>query len=586
MTAIPASIPPPQAVVELINSHCPPSFSVSSVGTSVSLYRGASKTPLAAFSYTGPDSVIGVTVAIWRIALAEKAQPVTNITNVSNSLAAADIEEMKARGDALEILGWPGACDPTAWARSYLNIEQVTLAEARQEAALAAEKLRTSETVRSSVSADLEQIWAAFTVAEGRDEPASASSIAEFILAQEGAKEALKAALAAEDKERARAEKAKSRIRILESEATALRDSEQRAVDASVEARVALKSLGWDEVQHPIQVWARQRADSLAKGLREAREAAEQGTTRIVELSAEVGTVQAQNKALLAGLWKLSYHPDMDLDEWVAARVKQRDQTEGKLEAAHKALMLLGWLPALSIEPILWAESKRAELDGAERELADLQRLLAAAQGGPRVSEEPEDLLTLGPRLRAMGPALRKLRLDHAVPLRHAPRRDQGPLPDPRRQGCPSSRVASLLSSMRSHSGSRLSSIAASIGTLASVARARSVIWVEAPARSEQAKPVGPRWTGITWMSKKGRAKTCRIEGLTIGRSDLALVEAGPVIEIKVPTSPWNLPAKLVCRIHGKKTLSFHVGGGKVITGTVAKVDASAISSMLLYVAT
>jgi hypothetical protein len=243
--AIPASFPAPQAVVEVINSHCPPGFSVASVGASVSLYRGASKSPFAAFSYTGEGSALGIVVAIWRIALAEKAQPVTNITNVSNSLAAADIEEMKARGDALEILGWSATLEPTAWARSYLNIEQVTLAN-----------------------------------------------------------------------ERERAEKAESRIRVLESEATALRDSEQRTAEASFE-----------------------QADAI-------------------------GVAQERIKALLAGLWKLSYHPEMDLDEWIAARVKQRDQTEGKLAAAHKALTILGWLPALSFEPVLWAESKRAEIYG------------------------------------------------------------------------------------------------------------------------------------------------------------------------------------------------------------------------------
>lgn len=281
MSAIPASIPAPQAVVELINSHCPPGFSVSSVGASVSLYRGASKTPLAAFSYTGPDSVINIVVAIWRIALAEKG-PVTNITNVNGAEAASlAVEQSKGYRDALEILGWPGACDPTAWARSYLNIEQVTLAEARQESALAAEKLRTSETVRSSVSADLEQIWAAFTVAEGKDEPASASSIAEFILAQEGAKEALKSALAAEDKERARAEKAESRIRILESEATALRDSEQRAVDASVRqsktSEDALRILGWNGEDHP-EKWAHDKSRAIQDALTEARHQRDRAT--------------------------------------------------------------------------------------------------------------------------------------------------------------------------------------------------------------------------------------------------------------------------------------------------------------------
>lgn len=86
-------------------------------------------------------------------------------------------------------------------------------------------------------------------------------------------------------------------------------------------------------------------------------------------------------------------------------------------------------------------------------------------------------------------------------------------------------------------------------------------------------------------MSSKGRAKTCRIEGITFSVSDLAPAGLAPTV-IKVPTSPWNLPAKLVRRIHAGEKLSFHVGGGKVITGCVAKVDASAISSMLLYVAT
>ena len=93
------------------------------------------------------------------------------------------------------------------------------------------------------------------------------------------------------------------------------------------------------------------------------------------------------------------------------------------------------------------------------------------------------------------------------------------------------------------------------------------------------AEKAGPRWTGITWMSKKGRAKTCRIEGLTFSAGPLTTV-------IKVPTSPYDLPTKLVRHIHGKKTLAFHVGSGKVITGIVDMVDASAISSMLLFVAT
>ena len=51
---------------------------------------------------------------------------------------------------------------------------------------------------------------------------------------------------------------------------------------------------------------------------------------------------QAQNKALLAGLWKLGYHPDMDLDEWADARVKQRDdlEQEAKVLAEVKRMVL------------------------------------------------------------------------------------------------------------------------------------------------------------------------------------------------------------------------------------------------------
>lgn len=137
---IPAAIQAPQAVAETINSFCPPGLSVAPVGTTIALYRGASKTPFVSFAYTGPDSVLGIVVAAWRIALADHGQPVTNITNVS-----PDVEKMKALVDALEILGWSHALEPTAFARSYLVIEQQSLAEAREAAAQAESRVRALE---------------------------------------------------------------------------------------------------------------------------------------------------------------------------------------------------------------------------------------------------------------------------------------------------------------------------------------------------------------------------------------------------------------------------------------------------------
>lgn len=130
-TMAPAAIQVPQVVAETINSFCPPGLSVARMGPNIGLHRGASKTPFASFVYYGPDSVLGIMVAIWRIAFSEKVQPVTNINT------APDDEATKSLSNALEILGWSRALDPTEFARSYLMIEQQTLAEAREAMAQA-----------------------------------------------------------------------------------------------------------------------------------------------------------------------------------------------------------------------------------------------------------------------------------------------------------------------------------------------------------------------------------------------------------------------------------------------------------------
>lgn len=405
---IPAAIQAPQAVAETINSFCPPGLSVAPVGTTITLYRGASKTPFASFAYTGPDSVLGIVVATWRIALADHGQPVTNITNVTTATA----EEMKGLADALDILGWNRACEPTSWVRSYLNIEQIKLSEAR-EATEVAER-RAAQIANDAMPAGYK------LVSYHHVTEAGATTIYHWV--------------------------------------TPTEEGPQSAAPAE-----ALRG-AWEQV---------------ATGDRE------------------------RALGFLDALCVLGYHPDMNLDEWTEARMKQRDgRTVRFVDAADKVVLageVLRYEAKHLGDRLEWEAEVLHEVD-----VPGLMRDMSADAKATRVTDEQRQsaCFIVGDKVLA-----------------------------------------------------------------------------------------GPRWTGITWMSAKGRAKTCRIEGIHVHGRVVAAPDAegkcGPdQMAIKVPTSPWNLPAKLVRRIHGKKTLSFHVGGGKVITGTVAKVDASAISSMLLYVAT
>ena len=568
---IPAAIQAPQAVAETINSFCPPGLSVAPVGTTITLYRGASKTPFASFAYTGPDSVLGIVVATWRIALADHGQPVTNITNVS-----PDVEKMKALVDALEILGWSHALEPTAFARSYLVIEQQTLAEAREAAAQAESRVRALE----SESADRLDALSVL----GYHPDMNLDEWTEARMKQRDATE--------------------SRVRVLESEVAALRDSEQRAVEASVrqsktsedalraaqhesdigvitqayfaagfgpspatpggiasaldKARRrgdALRALGWDGLVDP-ETWARHcptENETLAQirgAILESLGLAKQGTGRpIIELLGEL--VDARDKA--------RHYADrarMNLDDAKKWEVRVLD--------GFRAL-------AFSVDPALsWPHPATLPTSMEIKALCD--RAESARKGCP-ADKAPigKDAYIGEVTARYESPDASPVDKDLGKPATIGVRFTMEP-----GEGVDVARVLSTqIRRVESDGG----------------AKVRYMVhdgkeWVEAPARAEQPKTgataekqAGPRWTGITWMSKKGRAKTCRIEGMTFSAGPLTTV-------IKVPTSPYDLPTKLVRHIHGKKTLAFHVGSGKVITGIVDMVDASAISSMLLFVAT
>lgn len=644
---IPAAIQAPQAVAETINSFCPPGLSVAPVGTTITLYRGASKTPFASFAYTGPDSVLGIVVATWRIALADHGQPVTNITNVS-----PDVEKMKALVDALEILGWSHALEPTAFARSYLVIEQQTLAEAREAAAQAESRVRALE----SESADRLDALSVL----GYHPDMNLDEWTEARMKQRDATE--------------------SRVRVLESEVAALRDSEQRAVEASVrqsktsedalraaqhesdigvitqayfaagfgpspatpggiasaldKARRrgdALRALGWDGLVDP-ETWARHcptENETLAQirgAILESLGLAKQGTGRpIIELLGEL--VDARDKA--------RHYADrarMNLDDAKKWEVRVLD---GFRALAFSVDPALSWphpatLPT-SMEIKALCDRAESARKGCPADKAPIGKdayigEVTARYESPDASPVDKDLgkpATIGVRF-TMEPGegvdvARVLSTQIPTPsaLFAADGDSRFKIADARRwkrgASATQDRVGRVWATRISGSCVGMTGLPFKAGrTVRFVDAADKVVLAGEVLRYEAkhlgdrleweaevlhevlhevnvaghdatagatAEKAGPRWTGITWMSKKGRAKTCRIEGLTFSAGPLTTV-------IKVPTSPYDLPTKLVRHIHGKKTLAFHVGSGKVITGIVDMVDASAISSMLLFVAT
>lgn len=683
---IPAAIQAPQAVAETINSFCPPGLSVAPVGTTITLYRGASKTPFASFAYTGPDSVLGIVVATWRIALADHGQPVTNITNVS-----PDVEKMKALVDALEILGWSHALEPTAFARSYLVIEQQTLAEAREAAAQAESRVRALE----SESADRLDALSVL----GYHPDMNLDEWTEARMKQRDATE--------------------SRVRVLESEVAALRDSEQRAVEASVrqsktsedalraaqhesdigvitqayfaagfgpspatpggiasaldKARRrgdALRALGWDGLVDP-ETWARHcptENETLAQirgAILESLGLAKQGTGRpIIELLGEL--VDARDKArhyadrarmnlddakkwevrVLDGFRALAFSVDPALS-WphpatlptsmeikalcdraesarkgcpadkapigkdayigeVTARYESPDASPVDKEAPREPSLRTRWM---ALRDAAVAVATRLEDGLAGINNLSEQNLGKPATIGVRFTMEPGEGVDVARVLSTQIPtpsALFAADGDSRFKIADARRWKRGASATQDRVGRVwATRISGSCVGMTGlpfkagrtvrfvdaadkvvlagevlryeakHLGDRLEWEAE---VLHEVLHEVNVAGHDATAGAT-AEKAGPRWTGITWMSKKGRAKTCRIEGLTFSAGPLTTV-------IKVPTSPYDLPTKLVRHIHGKKTLAFHVGSGKVITGIVDMVDASAISSMLLFVAT
>ncbi len=532
---IPAAIPAPQAVAETINSHCPPGLSVAPVGTTIALYRGASKTAFASFAYTGPDSVLGIVVATWRIALAEHSQPVTNITNVSNSLAAADIEEMKARSDALQILGWPGGpVEPTSWARSYLNIEAMTLSEAR-EAAEKAEKLQAEASVELARQRDRTRALLDALCKLGYHPDMDLDEWAEARVKQRDATE--------------------SSVRALESEVAAMRAEIDEMLpagshDLDAVRKVLLAAKGFDNSTRSTA----QLAEDVAARLSATGDELERPRDRAAKANADIGVITQ-------GYFAAGFGPSPATPGGIA----------GALDKARRrgdALRTLGWDGI--VDPETWARHCPTESETlAQVRGALLEALGLAKQGtGRPIIELLAELVEARDKARhyaerafpgALGPVAQRL------------------IDNPSMQNIGKTATIGVRIVMDPKDG-------------VDVARALSTPLTATPEKAAgftigSKETVGPRWTGITWMSSKGRAKTCRIEGITFSVSDLAPAGLAPTV-IKVPTSPWNLPAKLVRRIHAGEKLSFHVGGGKVITGCVAKVDASAISSMLLYVAT
>jgi len=328
---IPAAIQAPQAVAETINSFCPPGLSVAPVGTTITLYRGASKTPFASFAYTGPDSVLGIVVATWRIALADHGQPVTNITNVS-----PDVEKMKALVDALEILGWSHALEPTAFARSYLVIEQQTLAEAREAAAQAESRVRALE----SESAD--RLDALCVLGYHPD-----MNLDEWTEARVKQRDATE-----------------SRVRVLESEVAALRDSEQRAVEASVRqsktSEDALRILGWNGEDHP-EKWAHDKSRAIQDALTEARHQRD----RAVKHESDIGVI---TQAYFAA----GFGPSPATPGGIASAL-------GKARRCGDALRALGWDGL--VDPETWARHCPTECPRENETLAQIRGALLEALG-------------------------------------------------------------------------------------------------------------------------------------------------------------------------------------------------------------
>ncbi len=728
---IPAAIPAPQAVAETINSHCPPGLSVAPVGTTIALYRGASKTAFASFAYTGPDSVLGIVVATWRIALAEHSQPVTNITNVSNSLAAADIEEMKARSDALQILGWPGGpVEPTSWARSYLNIEAMTLSEAR-EAAEKAEKLQAEASVELARQRDRARALLDALRKLGYHPDMDLDEWAEARVKQRDATE--------------------SSVRALESEVAAMRAEIDEMLpagshDLDAVRKVLLAAKGFDNSTRSTA----QLAEDVAARLAATGEEADHQLNRAERLDGSIGQISAayfdagfgpsptnahaicnalacarkRGEALKLLGWDGTGTPDgwamrhlqkvceseslaqirgalQDalglvepkrplielIDDLRAQRDKirtecgLREKTSTGITICHDTAYVYSgrWARACKVLGIDPAKEPPADIAGfigdpvarAEWQGMDLVAVLRNAMERVPPSEVEAAVVIARNHLRRGEPSSAQQVLERAAKLEIKPAganvrhvatstilkdgRVRVDFPSPVHEAETKSEIQKNARRWREHY-EKLADALFGPGALAIPIERACVYAVEArrcveqsvaaikgqpadldvpagsvlrmppstvvvgvdhatgesvtcmrerdaeagiaPADREAEKTagftigsketVGPRWTGITWMSKKGRAKTCRIEGLHIqGRRTAVVVEPEPnQVVIKVPTSPWNLPAKLVRRIRAWEKLSFHIGGGKVITGCVAKVDASAISSMLLYVAT
>lgn len=657
---IPAAIQAPQAVAETINSFCPPGLSVAPVGTTIALYRGASKTPFASFAYTGPDSVLGIVVATWRIALADHGQPVTNITNVTT----APTEETKALVDALDILGWNRACEPTAWVRSYLNVEQIKLSEALQATAQT-EKLSAEandalarQRVRARVLLDaLRKL--------GYHSDMNLDEWTEARVKQRDATE--------------------SRVRVLESEATALRESEQRAVDASMNQRAEIEeAVGWC-FANPGRGLAAELANDAAKALQE----------KLVASAPEAKTLRwAMAQAMHIGAeTAIRWAENEDRRLRRAPGADEALTSETATAALRKeAIVVLGWdgmgdpkawadeqvrnPGTRSGAPLLPALDRILTTAGIGRDRGDvIERVQALADQKEGARQEARVAVDQNVKLvKAMiSTPIRRVTLPGGTQVRYlihdgtdwveAPARSEQPktvqAPLFAADGDTRFKIADARWWKRGETTAQdrtgrvwISAISGSCAGMTGLPfkpgatvrfvdasdkliLAGKVVRYEAknitgdrleweaevlhevdlpgqmrdmtsttkapPVTDEQRKTAcfivgdkvlaGPRWTGITWMSKKGRAKTCRIEGLQVHSRIDAVADAegkcGPDhIVIKVPTSPWNLPAKLVRRIHAGKPLAVHVGPNAVFKGCVAKVDASAISSMLLYVAT
>lgn len=80
-----------------------------------------------------------------------------------------------------------------------------------------------------------------------------------------------------------------------------------------------------------------------------------------------------------------------------------------------------------------------------------------------------------------------------------------------------------------------------------------------------------PGWTGITWTSRKGKAKSVSVPGMVLA-SGIAEGTSGPFTSVDIPEGVAHLPMDLLRRVRYGGLLTFHMGDLKR-TGIISGVD-------------